>query len=408
MKKVIIIGAGAQATVIAGVLAGAEEVSQVLVTDIDIDRARELSEVNGSPKLTAEKIDAADIDGMAERMKRGGFDLVVNATLPRFVHHVMKASRQAGIDYLDMASNEIYPEPEIPVEQFYYADEWKSAGLKCLTGAGGDPGLSNIMAKEAALFLDEIEYMSIKDYGIAESDVPVALWSMETYLEDCSLPATIWENGKPKKVEPFTGREEYYFPPPLDVTGVCYFHDHEEAVTIPLYCGTPIKYCDFKLGEPGTEMWKFIIDGLGLMDPEPIDFGNGCKVSPREMLFKKIPSTPPPKKQVELYEKGKLESRLMLTCDVKGKSGGKEYKIKMWTDSPSGAEACRRIPGTNDVSWMTSIPASIFSLMMLRDQVDHAGVFPPEVFTREEADIFFRGIKAWGITVYKQIEEVIG
>jgi len=209
-------------------------------------------------------------------------------------------------------------------------------------------------------------------------------------------------------VEPFTGREEYYFPPPLDVTGVCYFHDHEEAVTIPLYCGTPIKYCEFKLGEPGTEMWKFIIEGLGLMDPEPIVFGEGCKVSPRQMLFKKIPETAPPKRQIELYQSGRLESRLMLTCDVKGKRGGKEYKIKMWTDSPSGAEACGRIPGTNDVSWMTSIPASIFSLMMLRDQVDHAGVFPPEVFTREEADIFFRGIKAWGITVYKQIEEVIG
>ena len=265
--------------------------------------------------------------------------------------------------------------------------------------------MSNIMAKIAGLDLDEIDYMSIKDYGIAEADEPVALWSMETYLEDCYLSATIWEDGKPKKVAPFTGEEDYYFPHPLDTVGRCYFHDHEEAVTIPLYIGTPMQYCDFKLGEPGTEMWKFIIEGLGMMDPEPIDFGNGCRVSPREMLFKKIPATAPPKKQIELYEKGKLESKLMLTCDARGKKNGREKRYKMWTNSPTGSEACAWIPGTNDVSWMTSIPASVFSLMMLRDQVDHTGVFPPEVFTAEEVSVFLKGIKEWGITVHVQQEE---
>jgi hypothetical protein len=40
--------------------------------------------------------------------------------------------------------------------------------------------------------------------------------------------------------------------------------------------------------------------------------------------------------------------------------------------------------------------------MMLRGQVDHTGVFPPEVFTRKEVEIFYQGIKEWGITVQKQ------
>ena len=142
MKKVILIGAGAQATVITGVLSRASDVSEILVTDIDEVRAKELAEVNGSEKVSAEKIDASDIDAMAARMKAGGFDLVVNATIPMFVHQVMKASLSAGIDYIDMASNEIYPKPDIPVEQFFYADEWEKAGLMCLTGGGGDPGVS--------------------------------------------------------------------------------------------------------------------------------------------------------------------------------------------------------------------------------------------------------------------------
>jgi saccharopine dehydrogenase-like NADP-dependent oxidoreductase len=341
---------------------------------------------------------------MTDRMKAGGFDLVVNATIPMFVRQVMQAAFNARINYIDMASNEIYPKPGIPTEQFEYAEEWEKAGLKCFTGAGGDPGLSNIMAKDAVEMMDEVDSIEIKDYGEADCDIPVALWSMRTFLEDAFLPATIWEDGKVKEVAPFTGEELYELPAPFEGEGKFYYHDHEEGVTIPLYCGKPVKYCDFKIGEPGIDMWRFMIEGLGLMDDGKLEFKDG-RVSPREMLFKLIPDTAPPKKQIELYESGRLKSRLVLICDVKGKSGGQNIAVKLWTESPTGAEACRRIPGTNDVSWMTSIPASVFALMLLRGQVDHTGVFPPEIFSRKEMEIFYEGIAEWGITVVKQVRQ---
>jgi saccharopine dehydrogenase (NAD+, L-lysine-forming) len=406
MKRIIIIGAGAQANVLCGVLEGADDVGEIVLTDINLDRARGIAETNGSEKIKTEILDASDMTKMTARLKKEKIDLVINATLPVYVHQIMQAAYQARINYLDMASNEIYPRPDIPIEQLRYAKQWEEAGLKCLTGAGGDPGLTNIMAKDAVLELDEIDSIKIKDYGIAECDEPVALWSMRTYLEDLYLPATIWDNGKPRLVDPFSGQEDYDFPPPLNIRGRCYFHDHEEGVTIPLFCGKPIGYCDFKIGEPGIDTWKFLIQGLGLMDEETVDIG-GCSVVPRELLFKKIPPTASPKKQIELYESGKLNSRLMLVCDVTGKKNGKLMIFRHWTDSPTGREACRRIPGSNDVSWMTSVPASIFSLMMLRDQVRHTGVFPPEVFGRQEVDLFYQGIKEWGIKVIKQTETVV-
>ena len=406
MKRVIIIGAGAQANVLCGVLAQAKDVGEIFLTDINPDRPREIAETNGSDKIKTEILDASDMKKMTARLKKEKFDLLINATIPMYVHQIMQAAYQARANYLDMASNEIYPRPEIPIEQLQYARQWEEAGLKCLTGAGGDPGLTNIMAKDAVLELDEIDSIKIKDYGIAECDEPVALWSMRTYLEDLFLPATIWENGKPQLVDPFSGQEDYDFPPPLNLRGRCYFHDHEEGVTIPLFCGKPVGYCDFKIGEPGIDMWKFLIQGLGLMDEDPVDIG-GCSVSPRELLFRKIPPTASPKKQIELYKSGKLSSRLMLVCDVTGKKNANPVTYRLWTDSPTGKEACRRIPGSNDVSWMTSVPTSIFSLMLLRDQVRHTGVFPPEVFDRQEVDLLYQGIKEWGITVIKQTETVV-
>jgi len=404
-KKVIIIGAGAQATVITGVLSEADDVAEILVTDIDLPRAKELARVNGSEKVTAEQLDASDIDAMAKRIQRGRYDLVVNATIPRFVHNVMKATLKGKANYLDMASNEIYPEPDIPIEQFYYAEAFKEAGLMALTGGGGDPGLSNIMAKEIINDLDEIDTIEIKDYGEIESEEPVALWSMRTYLEDLYLPPTIWKNGKAEEVQPFSGEELYELPPPFKGTGKFYYHDHEEGVTIPLYAGKPMQYCDFKIGEPGIDMWRFVVEDLDLMSEEPLDIG-GCSVSPRDVLFRKAPSTVSAGKQIELYESGKLQSRLVLICDGTGVKGGERMRYHFWTESPSGAEACKRLPGTNDVSWMTSIPASVFALMMLRGQVTHTGVFPPEVFSREEITEFYKGINAWGIHVKREIKPI--
>ena len=83
MKKIIIIGSGAQANVITGVLSRAEDVSKIVLTDISLKRAQGIADANGSSKIIAEKIDASDIDAMAERMKAGGFDLVINATIPK-------------------------------------------------------------------------------------------------------------------------------------------------------------------------------------------------------------------------------------------------------------------------------------------------------------------------------------
>jgi hypothetical protein len=64
---------------------------------------------------------------------------------------------------------------------------------------------------------------------------------------------------------------------------------------------------------------------------------------------------------------------LQLAVDVKGQRDGTKYHHKMWTESPNIVQACDKITGTNDVSWITSIPASIASLMLLRAQIQLPG-----------------------------------
>jgi len=181
-----------------------------------------------------------------------------------------------------------------------------------------------------------------------------------------------------------------------------YYHTHEEPVTIPKFIGKPVKYCDFKLGDPSSETWRFLIEGLGMMDTEPVDI-NGIKISPRDMFFKRLPPTLSPKNCVEMVKNKKIMSRLILAVDVKGRKGDEYKHYKMWTESPNIVQACEKIPGANDVSWITSVPASILSLMLLRDQIKHVGVFPCEVLDKEERDIFFAGIRDWDVKIHKQV-----
>jgi saccharopine dehydrogenase-like NADP-dependent oxidoreductase len=409
MKKVLVIGAGAQGNVISGVLAQADDVDTILLGDIDVNRAHEVAQFVGSDKIEVESIDASNIDAMVGRIKKGPFGLVVNATLPVFDRPIMEACVRAKANYLDMASNEMLQsstgetvQDEFLVEQFEFAKEFEKAGLKALILAGGDSGLVNIMAREAVDELDEIDYIGIKDYGIIDCDEPVALWSLTTYLEDCAEQGVYWEDGQYKYAPIFSGQEEYYFPPPFDHCGKVYYHTHEEPVTIPKFIGKPVKYCDFKLGDPSSDTWRFLIEGLGMMDTEPVDI-NGTKISPRDMFFKRLPPTLSPKKCVEMVKNKKIMSRLILAVDVKGRKDDEYKHYKMWTESPNIVQACEKIPGANDVSWITSVPASILSLMLLRDQVKHVGVFPCEVLEKEERIIFFAGIRDWDVKIHKQV-----
>jgi saccharopine dehydrogenase (NAD+, L-lysine-forming) len=346
--------------------------------------------------------DKADVTGL---MQKGGYDLVVNATLMTFNRQILEGALAAGIHYLDMASNDFFTQKdgkEYLVEQLEYAEAFEKAGLTANILAGGDAGLVNVMAREAADELDEVDTIGIKDYGVVECDEPVAMWSFQTYLEDCFDEAVYWENGEYKYAPLFSGEEDYYFPHPLNLTGKVYYHNHEEPVTLPRFLGKPVKYVDFKMGDPDSATWQFLLEGLKLMDDTPREF-NGCRVSPKEVFCRQLPPTLTPQKCIDLLKENRLKSQAVLAVDVKGLKDGNNLHYKMWTDSPDVKKACSIIPGTNDVSWITSIPASVLSLMILRGQLKRTGVFPCEVLDKQERELFFKGIREWEVIVHKQV-----
>jgi saccharopine dehydrogenase-like NADP-dependent oxidoreductase len=397
--KVLIIGAGAQGLVISWVLAEAADVSEIVLGDINHNRMKGIAETNPSKKLKTQKLDASDTDGLIKLMQEEEFNLIVNATLTDFNDSIMEACYEAKVNYLDMASNGNFPggDKNIPVFELAHSGKWKQASLKGLILAGADAGTVNVMAKEAAEKLDEVDSIRIKDYAITECEEPIVLWQPTTYLRDLITPPIIWDNGY-KEVLPFSGEEEYDFPPPIDCKAKVYYHNHEEPLTLAKFIGKPVKYIDFKMGEPALPLWKSIYD-LGVMDDEPVEV-DGNKIAPWKLFAKLLPDTPTAKEMTKLVESGKLKSRMMLTVDVFGRKANQDIHYQMWTEGPDCEKACKRIPGASDISYAVAVSAAVFSLMLLRGQVNHTGVFPPEVFDRVERKIYFELMREQGITVH--------
>lgn len=403
MPKVLVLGAGAQGNVVAFVLAQAEEIGTIVLADLDPERARETAASIGSGKIDIGRVDAADLDGTTAFVRSGRFDLVVNTALPEFIPTVMLAALRAGANYLDLSSTFFYERGGKPIEQLEHEEEWRASGRTALVNGGSAPGLTNILAREGADALDEVETIRIRDYSVAKSDTFVALWSLQTFLLDCATEPMIWEDGAPKRVPAWSGEEIYSFPPPIDRPGKVYLHAHEEPVTIPLFVGKPVRHCDYKIGDPDIDTWRLLVQGLGLLDETPVEIG-GARVSPRDLLMKKLPRTVSPQRLLELVESGRLNSRTMVVCEVAGRKAGRPAIAKLWSESPDLRTASTIVRGTSDVSLVTSVPAATFSLMLLRGQIGRTGVVLPEMLGPAERSIFYRGIGGFGIRVRKEVD----
>jgi carboxyaminopropylagmatine dehydrogenase len=402
-KIVLILGAGAQGNVVGTVLSRAADVGRIVLADIDPVRAEETARSIGGDRVQVARADVTAIDETAALMRQGEFDLVINLAPPQFIPQVMKAALLAGRNYLDLSSVKLYELDGLAFEQLQDADAWASSGRIALINGGSAPGLTNIMAREGADLLDEVERIEIKDYSLTTCDEYVPLWILSVYAIDCATEPWIWDEGRPVRVPIFSGEEEYDFPPPIGRKGKVYTHAHEEAVTLPLYLGKPVRHCDYKIGDGDIDAWRFLVERLRLMDETPVEVG-GVMVRPRDLLLRMLPPTPSPQRVVEMVGSGRLASRCMLTCDVTGTRQGRRTRVRLWTDSPDLAGACRLVPGASDISLLTSVPAAVFALMILRGQIDRTGVVLPETLARGERDLLLEGIAEYGIEIKRRAE----
>jgi saccharopine dehydrogenase (NAD+, L-lysine-forming) len=364
--NVLLLGTGAVGAVVARHLAAHRAVRRLTLADADRSRverlARDLEAAHPGAiegRLGVETVDAAD--GAALRRVLEGQGLVVCAILPRFNPKVMDAALECGAAYLDLAAGD--------EDQFQRHDAWRRAGRVAVHGMGEDPGISNVLARVGADRLDAVETIRVRDGEFSQSDdLPLAcLFSTETFIEEATSPARLFENGVWREVPPWSGREMYPFPDPVGPQPV-YSMAHEEVDTLPRFIGKGIRNVDFKLAVP-DDMQRRLDDlhRIGMTRLDEVRVG-GVRVRPLQVLAAVLPQP------ADLG--GRIKGAAILLVEIEGRKGDRRVRHVLHV-AMTHDEAFRRMR-TTATAFLTGTGAAAGALALAAGRITTPGVLAPE------------------------------
>lgn len=379
--RILVIGAGLVGSVIVrDLLMFYRDLDEVIVGDIDFARASGLANVD---RERAGPIELDVCDGEALRRVLRGVDCVVNAVYYGLAPYVIDAAIEAGTPYVDLGSS-----------LYKYDGAFREAGVTAVIDAGGAPGLINMLAKCLVESMDEVEYIHLYDVNREVRgpyrDNPIRWkYSVETILDEATMDAVVFRDGRFIKVPPFTGVEERVFPEPIGRAKV-FMIFHPEVITLAeTYLDKGVKEVWYKIDAfnlPWDEgmKWRLLAD-IGFASKEPIDIG-GVSVIPRDILLRLLGRLDFSFEGWEGYE--------MLQAVVSGIRGGGPLV--------ESATAIAEV-GWDSGSLLTAVPASIVAYWLARGVVNEPGAYPVERIL--DARMFFHELSRRDVRLLLGVRE---
>lgn len=384
--RVFLLGLGAIGFVTSQDLAASADFDRVTLADYSpraIERVK--ARVGDRDHVAYVQMDAADPAALEAAFR--DVDLVINELEPKFNVNVMQACLRAGCNYMDLAQGGPRYVTGTPdsFEFLGWSQQFKDRGLLGILGMGMDPGVTNVFARYAADLMDEVFHIGVRDgdSGVVPGmeGVFYTLWSPSIAIEECLMPAMIWEDGRHKRIGIFGEPEVFPFPEPLGPQTV-YTVDHEEAKTLPLYIPgiqqKGLRRCEFKyqLDEEFIETLK-VLGRLGLNNPFPVNV-KGQMVAPRDVVVALMPD--PAEVGGEAVGWGLIGSL------IEGRHRGRDQKLFYYVKN--SYEACREEMGATAVAYQTGRPPAAMAELFARgrltiDGAPATGCYPCESFDPE-------------------------
>lgn len=313
--KMLLVGAGAVGESILKILQvrdpEAKWLEKVVVSDYDLERAKEVcNHLNGDTRFIAAQVNAKNKDEMVTLIKEYGCDFVMDAAAPFVSNNIFDAAYKAGANYGSMGTWSVpmdNPKLGLGIENSYSEpmamynlnkhEEWAKKGNMACICLGIDPGVVNVFAKFAALYLfDELHELHVKDGGnlsiptAGEDDITFG-FNVWTVLDECVNPNVEWDKEKGGFIveQAFAGEEVFEMPAGVGMNTLIKV-EHEETVTMPRYLEQyGLKKCTFKISLDDNLVQALkVINALGLRSLDPINV-NGLSIVPRDVVAAAAP-----------------------------------------------------------------------------------------------------------------------
>jgi saccharopine dehydrogenase-like NADP-dependent oxidoreductase len=384
MKAIVLGGCGILGLSLLTYLKEQKVISEILVTDINESRLRDLVTWLNDKRFSLKVLDSRDYDALFGAIK--GYDIVLNVSAARDKLPATKAALMAGANYIDSGA--------APADaQLELGDEFKKKGLLAIVHMYFSPGLDNVLAHYAIERLDRTESI---DFRWAVLDIiPVSEHSRQLYwafslegimLRHFGYPSRRLKNDKMLELPPRAEPEMFTFKGPIgntEVAGLPAESLHWAHKYYPQISNITFKEA---LGVDFNNKCSFLAR-LGFNKTEPINV-NGQMISPWEVL-KFLANNQP------IETKLGPDIRHGGGAIVRGiKDGQKvEYNIQQWPSESLVQKhkdiGCARFGGPGG-TFRNGSPMGTMAVLMARGKVKETGVFgpgvvePPEEFIKQE------------------------
>ncbi|WEG14399.1 saccharopine dehydrogenase C-terminal domain-containing protein [Pullulanibacillus sp. KACC 23026] len=357
--KVGVLGAGLMGKEAARDLAGSPGVTQVVLADVDLEKANQVSATLKSDKLTAERVDAKNQDELEAFIRR--FDVIINALFYTFNETVAATAIKLGVNACDLGGHIGGATDHILKLQ----DEALKNQMTLIPDLGVAPGMINILSGYGVSKLDEAETILIRVGGIPVQPEPPFgynhVFSMEGVFDHYTDPSFVIRNGEAKSIPSLSEIETIYFEKfgPLEA-----FHTAGGTSTIG-HSFPYLKNLEYKtIRYPGhAEKFKLLVD-LNLTQRDYTVEVNGQTIKPRDVLLKVLDPI------VDLKDK---EDVVLLRVIVSGTKDGQPktytYEMVTYKDTVHNVTAMAR---------STAYTISVVAQMLGNGTITQKGIFTPE------------------------------
>ncbi len=409
MKKVLVLGVGAQGSTVAKRLDEEPNVSEIICADYDEKAVEGL--VATLKKARGAKVNAKDVKSIVEVAQ--GVDLIVNALPLLFGKNVLDAALEAKTCYQDFAA------PETPdlhkdwiegIKIMYneYGPKFEAIGKTAVIATGSAPGLILAASRLAVKPLDTCEtiYNFVWE-GVEAKRFQPFWWSAVTALEDmASEKSYAFEDGKfiyPTNFSRPMYRQYDYMDAPVKFVE----HTHDEPVHIGLNADSHFK---------GVKNMFFKYAGAGVNFAEPLfragllskkkEMIAGVEVAPFDVVLAHLPAAPKFKDEIaEILEEGLVSDNGCMVIEAYGKKDGKNTKVEIHVSAPGLQESFER-DGITSEMYLTGQGGFLFTKMFVNDKYEQTGLISSDMMNYDEIDYYFAEAAKLGITLDTKVENI--
>jgi len=336
---------------------------KIIIADHNQRAAAQLARPLGA-RARAMKVDVTQIAATARALE-GAF-AIINCCQHEFNLPVMEAALRAGAHYCDLGG--LF---HVTRRQLGLQARFRRAGLLALLGIGAAPGIVNLLARAAADDMERVDEIHILVGNVdrtpgRQAGVFGASYSLQTILDEASLPAAIFTGGKYAFVPPMSEPQAVRFPAPVGLRHPARTL-HSEVATLPLsYRAKGIREVSFRIAFPDAlaDRLRFL-HALGMTSTVPLPVGK-LRVAPRDLLTALQRRLPTP------AAGGPPDEHEVLRVVVRGAREGKDVEETL--DCRTGGIAAWGLGVDVD----TGCPPSIAMQLLAAGVITARGVLPPE------------------------------